>query len=194
MTADADNQMTGLPLAKQALLRARLRKAVAPIDVIGRRSQQQAPLSFAQQRLWFLDQFDPHSCAYNVARVFRLYGSLQQDALQSALNALVERHEVLRTSFQTVNGEPTQIINDVKPVPLHVVDLTHFPAAQRQAQADQLIAAQGTTPFDLTSDLMLRATLLKLEHQEHILPVMTHHIASDGWSKGVLFQELAAFY
>lgn len=193
MSTDSGNGTTGLSPAKQALLRARLRKA-APEDVIPRRSQPRAPLSYAQQRLWFLDQFDPHSCAYNVARVFRLRGKLRQEALQNALHAIVQRHGVLRTTFQAVNGEPIQIVSGDTPVPLRLVDLTQLPNAQREEEAQELIAAEGTRPFNLASDLMLRATLLTLQAHEHILLLITHHIASDGWSKGILFKELAAFY
>lgn len=194
MAADSGNDLTTLSPAKQALLRARLQKTAHQAGAILRRSQSQAPLSFAQQRLWFLDQFDPQSCAYNVARVFRLLGNLNENAMQKALNAIVERHEVLRTSFRAVDGEPRQIIPPSQPVPLQVVDLSHVPANDRQAKADKVIAAEGTRPFNLGADLMLRATLITLQENEHILILMTHHIASDGWSKGVLFQELAAFY
>lgn len=194
MSNDAGNA-AGLSPAKQALLRMRLRQSVAPkSEAIPRRSQAQAPMSFAQQRLWFLDQFDPRSCTYNVARVFRMRGPLRNDALQQALNAIVQRHEILRTTFKEVNGEPMQLIGEPRPVCLHSIDLSSVPTAEQDAKAQQLIAAEGTRPFDLTSDLMLRATLLRLQEHEHILVLMTHHIVSDGWSKGVLFQELAAFY
>ncbi|HVO62722.1 MAG TPA: amino acid adenylation domain-containing protein [Terriglobales bacterium] len=193
MAADSINHITGLSAAKKALLRARLRKTGSE-HTIPRRSKAQAPLSFAQQRLWFLDQFDPCSCAYNVARVFRLSGNLQQESLQRALNAIVDRHEVLRTTFRAIDGEPRQIINAAEPVPLHVVDLSELPGNERDARAHELIATEGTRPFNLASGPMLRATVLKLQVNEYILLLMTHHIASDGWSKGVLFQELATFY
>jgi amino acid adenylation domain-containing protein len=195
MPSDSGNATGGLSAAKQALLRARLRQSVPPAeDVIPRRSQPEAPLSFAQQRLWFLDQFDPNSCAYNVARVFRLRGDLHAPALQEALDAIVKRHEVLRTTFKAVNGEPVQVIGEPGAVSLQVIDLSDMAAAEQEEKAQQLIAAEGMRPFNLSSDLMLRATLLKLAEREHILVLITHHIVSDGWSKGVLFQELAAFY
>ena len=195
MPADSGNPTSGLSAAKQALLRARLRQSAQPQDdVIPRRSLQQAPLSFAQQRLWFLDQFDPHSCAYNVARVFRLRGTLNTEVLQRALNQILQRHEVLRTTFQLVNGEPMQVIGEPRPVSLRVIDISNLDSDARAAKAQQLIADEGTRRFDLSSDLMLRATLLKLAEREHILVLMTHHIVSDGWSKGVLFQELAVLH
>lgn len=191
MAPDPTKDVTGLSAAKQALLRARLRSSA---DVIPRRMQSAAPLSFAQQRLWFLDQFAPGSCAYNVARVFRLLGDLQPAALQRALNSIVERHEALRTAFQAVAGEPKQVINPPQPVPLQVIDITKVASSEREARMRELIATEGTRPFNLASDSMLRATLLRVQEHEHVLILMTHHIASDGWSKGVLFQELATFY
>src|SRR5438270_2853818 len=173
MPADSSNGISGLSAAKQALLRARMQKvASVPDHVIPRRSQTQAPLSFAQQRLWFLDQFDPHSCAYNVARVFRLLGPVRHESLQKALNAIVARHEVLRTTFRAVNGEPMQIVASARPVPLQVVDLSQLADSNRDAKVHELIAAAGTRPFDLGSDLMLRATLLALQPDQHILVVM----------------------
>ncbi len=195
MSNDSGKALSGLSPAKQALLRARLGQAAPPADdAIPRRAQQQAPLSFAQQRLWFLDQFDPHSCAYNVARVFRLRGDLHVHALQQALDAIVRRHEVLLTTFTVVNVEPMQVIGEPRPVSLQIVDLSNVASTERETRAQQLIATEGTRPFDLSSDLLLRATLLRLQEGEAILVLMTHHIASDGWSKGVLFQELAGFY
>lgn len=184
-----------LSAAKQALLRARLKKdATRDADAIPRHARKEAPLSFAQQRLWFLDQFYPRSCAYNVPRVFRLSGTLDVDVLQHALDALVERHEMLRTTFKLVNEEPVQSIGPARAVPLRIVDLASFPAADRESQAHAMVKAEVQRPFNLSSDLMLRATLLRLNNDEHILVLMSHHIASDGWSKGVMFRELAEFY
>ncbi len=195
MANDLDKAASGLSPAKQALLRARLRSsALLPGDLIPSLFLRQAPLSFAQQRLWFLDQFDPQSCAYNVARAFRLRGSLHTDALRQALNAIVERHEVLRTTFTQVNGEAIQVIGEASPVSLQIIDLRGIAAEAREEKVRELMAAEATRPFNLASDLMLRATLLRLHQREHILVLMTHHIASDGWSKAVLFNELAAFY
>jgi amino acid adenylation domain-containing protein len=195
MSDDVTGGKAGLSAAKQALLQARLRqKAALPEEDIPRRKQTEAPLSFAQQRLWFLDQFYPRSCAYNVPRVFRLSGSLSVPALQQALDSIVERHEILRTNFKLVNEEPVQIVAAKRPVPLEVTDLLALAPAERETRARAMGMAEVERPFDLSSDLMLRATLLRLQEEEHILILMTHHIASDGWSKGVMFRELAAFY
>ena len=184
---------TGLSAAKQALLRARMQQRTTP-GTIPALKQKIAPLSFAQQRLWFLDQFYPKSCAYNVPRVFRLTGKLDETALQTALDQLVQRHETFRSTFKTVQEEPVQVIGEPRSVSLGIVNLTGAPEAQRESESHKLIMAEVERPFDLSSDLMIRATLLRLQAEEHILVLMTHHIVSDGWSKGVMFSELATLY
>jgi amino acid adenylation domain-containing protein len=195
MGDEVSGTKTELSAAKQALLRARLKKDVTRDgDAIPRHARKEAPLSFAQQRLWFLDQFYPRSCAYNVPRVFRLSGVLDVPVLQRSLDALVERHEILRTTFKLVNEEPVQVVGPARAVPLRIVDLSSVAAADRESQAHAMVKAEVQRPFDLSSDLMLRATVLRLKEDEHILTLMSHHIASDGWSKGVMFRELAEFY
>jgi amino acid adenylation domain-containing protein len=195
MSDELAGTKTELSAAKQALLRARLKKETARNgDAIPRRAQREAPLSFAQQRLWFLDQFYPRSCAYNVPRVFRLTGSLDVAVLQQALDAILKRHEILRTTFKLVNEEPVQAVGEVSAAPLRFVDLTPLPRADRDDRAHSLVEAEVQRPFDLSSDVMIRATVLRLKEDEHIAVLMSHHIASDGWSKGVMFRELAEFY
>jgi amino acid adenylation domain-containing protein len=195
MNDELNGRKTELSAAKQALLRARLKLgATRSEEKIPRRAQAEAPLSFAQQRLWFLDQFYPGSCAYNVPRVFHLTGRLDLDALQQALNSIVERHDVLRTAFKMVNEDPVQVVGQNCVVPVQVVDLSGVPAQEQEGQALQLIKAEVERPFDLSCDLMLRATLVRLKASDQFLVLMTHHIVSDGWSKGVMFRELAAFY
>src|SRR5690349_5823612 len=195
MGNEGTSQKPELSAAKKALLEARLRQnAGKDADAISRRNQTEAPLSFAQQRLWFLDQFSPGSCAYNVPRVFRLTGTLSLQALQSALDSLVERHEILRTVFKMAQAEPVQVVQPVRSVQLTSIDLSLTPESQRRAKLDDVVIAEVKRPFNLSSDLMLRATLIRLAAEEHVLAVMSHHIASDGWSKGVMFRELAAFY
>ncbi len=184
---------TGLSAAKQALLRARMQQRTTP-STIPTLKQKIAPLSFAQQRLWFLDQFYPKSCAYNVPRVFRLTGKLDETALQTALDQLVQRHETFRSTFKTVQEEPVQVIGEPRSVSLGIVNLTRAAEVQCESESRKLIMAEVERPFDLSSDLMIRATLLRLQAEEHILVLMTHHIVSDGWSKGVMFSELAALY
>ncbi len=194
MSDKLSSSTTRLSSAKQALLRARLKQNEARRDAIPVSDAVDAPLSFAQQRLWFLDQFYPRSCAYNVPRVFRLTGPLDVKALQKSLSAIVERHEILRTNFKVVREEPFQIVGDAREVSVQVVDLTDHPGADREAKAREIVENEVRRPFDLSLDLMLRATLVVLKNDEHILILMSHHIASDGWSKGLMFNELTSLY
>lgn len=193
--ANDSNVKPELSPAQKALLLARLRKNAKPdAEAIPRRKQLRAPLSFAQQRLWFLDQFSPGSCAYNVPRVFRLKGALDPPALQYALDSLVERHEILRTVFKLVGAEPVQVVQPPEAVVLRIRDLTEISEPEKQSRADAEVKEEVRRPFNLASDLMLRATLIRLATDEHVLVLMSHHIASDGWSKSVMFRELATFY
>ncbi|HJU40698.1 MAG TPA: amino acid adenylation domain-containing protein, partial [Tahibacter sp.] len=147
-------------------------------------------LSYAQQRLWFIDQLDGGSRQYNMPTALRLRGVLDVDALQSALDALVARHEVLRTVYAQVDGEAVQVIRPAVSVSIAVLDLTNAPAAS----IDEAIALEATRPFDLSNDLMLRATHVILGDEEHVLLFTMHHIASDGWSVGLAIAEFAEAY
>ncbi|BAY46081.1 amino acid adenylation domain-containing protein [Scytonema sp. HK-05] len=157
-------------------------------------ARQSAPLSFTQQRIWFLEQIEPNSAAYLMPLAQRLLGKLNVNVLQQSLDAIVAHHEVLRTHFITEDGEPVQIISSPRSVELKIIDLTQEQASNQEEQAQRLLKHEAQRPFDLTSDLMLRATLLQIDHQEHILLLVMHHIASDGWSMGILSQQLAAVY
>ena len=152
------------------------------------------PLSFAQQRLLFLDQFEPNSALYNMSTALQVSGPLNVEALQESFNTIVSRHEVLRTTFTIVDGVPVQVIAHNRLAELNMIDLSHVSAAEREGEVLRLVKAEGSRPFNLSSDLMLRATLLNLEPTEHILLIVLHHIASDGWSIGVLSRELTALY
>ncbi len=152
------------------------------------------PLSFAQQRLWFLDQLHPASPLYNFPVALRLTGTLNQKALECSLSAIVARHEVLRTRFVSVEGNPAQIISEPMVVELPLTDLSQMPAALREAETQRLLGAEAKRPFNLARDLMLRCVLLKLDAAEHILMVTIHHIATDAWSAEIFFRELAAGY
>ncbi len=152
------------------------------------------PLSFAQQRLWFIDQFEPNSAQYNLPDVVRLRGTLDINALARALDEIVRRHEVLRTTFPTVDGQPVPVVTPELSVPLPIVDLSDRPEAEREAEALRLANAEARRPFDLARGPLLRATLLRLRADEHLALLTLHHIASDGWSSGVLTRELAALY
>ncbi|HKS73594.1 MAG TPA: amino acid adenylation domain-containing protein [Terriglobales bacterium] len=152
------------------------------------------PLSFAQQRLWFLEQLEPDNPLYNVPRVVRLSGKLDVAALERALNEVIRRHEALRTSFRATDGEPILAIAPELKLPLQAVDLTSWPESQREAEARQRVAEEIRRPFRLSTGPLVRAALLKLADTEHVLVLNTHHVISDRWSLGVLSQELTALY
>lgn len=152
------------------------------------------PLSFAQQRLWFLNQLEPHSLAYNQPKAIHLKGILNIETLKRVLEAIVARHEVLRTTFPSMNGQPVQVVGENPSAELPMIDLSEIPADKREANLEHVIAQIAERPFDLSQDLMLRASLIRLSPAEHVLLLVTHHIVSDGWSSGILFRELAALY
>ena len=163
-----------------------------PIQSISR--QTDLPLSFAQQRLWFLSQLEPDSTAYNICGAFLLTGNLNVSALEQSLDQIVRRHESLRTTFSTVDELPVQSIAPNISLPLPVIDLQHLPYEQRQTVALQFAAKDEQQPFDLAQGPLLRTTLLRLDAEEHVLMIATHHIVSDGWSLSIFEQELSALY
>jgi amino acid adenylation domain-containing protein len=152
------------------------------------------PLSFAQQRLWFLDQLEPGSPFYNIARGFRLQGLLDTNALAQALTEIMRRHESLRTVFGAEQGTPFQEIVPVAAVPLPIDDLKDLSAEAKEREAQRLGTEEIKRPFNLAGDLLLRARLLRLGDDDHVLLLTMHHIAADGWSLGVLFRELSELY
>jgi amino acid adenylation domain-containing protein len=152
------------------------------------------PLSFAQQRLWFLDQLSPGDRAYLVAGTVTLTGTLDQAALSAALTALVDRHEALRTVFPTHDGNPYQSIMDSVPVSLRVTDLSGLGERATAGQLRSLCERMTTEPFDLTTGPLLRAHLVRTKETSHVLIVVVHHIVCDGWSLAVMLDELAAAY
>ncbi|MDQ1612943.1 MAG: hypothetical protein QOG00_2874, partial [Pyrinomonadaceae bacterium] len=153
------------------------------------------PLSFAQQRLWFIDQLEPGNPAYNVPLAVRLGGELDVDALAASLTEIVRRHEVLRTSFPIVDGAPVQLIHEARPVPVRVVDVSDFDTGVREQAARQLADAEASRPFDLAAEtLLVRALLVRLGEEDHALVVVLHHIVADGWSADVLIREFGQLY
>ncbi len=152
------------------------------------------PLSFAQERLWFLHRLAPESVAYNVPATLRLRGPLDAAALGRALGALVERHESLRTVFPVAGGEPVQEVLPADGFSLPVDDLAALPAGEREAEAARRARAVGEGPFDLERGPLFRAALLRLDTEDHVLALAMHHVVSDGWSMGVLFRDLDALY
>ena len=151
-------------------------------------------LSFAQQRLWFLHQLEPESAFYNMPGAVRLEGRLDVAALRRSLNEVVRRHEALRTHFASIDGAPVQVIAPVLELALAVTDLSGWPATERDARAEGEARIEAETPFDLARGPLIRARLLRLGAEEHIALVTMHHIVSDGWSIGVLIDEVAALY
>ncbi len=152
------------------------------------------PTSFAQARLWFFDQLEPGSPQYNISVAVRLEGLLNLAVLEQSLNAIVQRHEVLRTTFGTMDGQPVQVIAPHLTLSLPVVDLRGLPNQEQEAEVQRRIAKDAQRPFDLSKSPLLRTTLLQLNEQTHILLLVMHHIISDGWSMGVLVHEVSTLY
>ena len=152
------------------------------------------PLSSAQRRIWFLTQFEDHSTVYNRSNVYRIRGPLDRDAVERALNEIVARHAVLRTTYYSLEGEPRPTISPRSAIALLQLDLSDEPAALRLESALRAAAIVASQEFDLARDPMLRAWLAKLDADDHILLLTAHHIASDGWSAGVLMREFATLY
>ncbi|HEX5716983.1 MAG TPA: condensation domain-containing protein, partial [Thermoanaerobaculia bacterium] len=152
------------------------------------------PLSFAQQRLWFLDQLNPGSAEYNITRAVRLSGALRVYVLGRAVAEVIRRHSVLRTTFGTAGGVPVQVVAPSLALPLSVVDLRALPPDERLAEARSLIDREGRRPFDLARGPLLRLNLLRLEDGEHVAGSTMHHVISDGWSTGLLFREMGLLY
>jgi amino acid adenylation domain-containing protein len=155
---------------------------------------EELPLSYAQQRLWFLDQFDANSALYNIPLALRLVGTLNRTAVEQSLEEIIDRHEALRTNFITIDGQPAQIIQTEINWTVSVVDLQDLSTTEQESASQQLAQKQAIQPFDLATQPLVRATLVVLSETEHLLLVCMHHIVSDGWSMGVFFQELAALY
>ncbi|HET9913457.1 MAG TPA: amino acid adenylation domain-containing protein [Anaerolineales bacterium] len=152
------------------------------------------PLSFSQQRLWFLDQLEPGNTAYNIPVAIRLIGVLDPAALEQSLTEIIQRHESLRTTFSTVDDLPVQVINPPVQLALPVIDLQTFSAEGQGAEVQRLISNEALEPFDLARGPLIRTSLLKLKEEEYIFLVTMHHIVSDAWSIGVFIQELKVLY
>jgi amino acid adenylation domain-containing protein len=152
------------------------------------------PLSFAQERLWFLDQLEPGSARYNIPVAVRLLGCLDAQIFAAATDEIVRRHEALRTTFASAGEAPVQIVGSPRRTLPSVVDLTNLPTAARDAEAAHLATKEALCPFDLAAGPLLRLSLLRLAPEEHMVLGNLHHIVSDGWSVGVLVRELGALY
>ncbi|MDB9391496.1 non-ribosomal peptide synthase/polyketide synthase [Microcystis aeruginosa] len=161
--------------------------------ILPRTKDTELPLSFAQQRLWFLDQLQPNSALYNIPMVLHFRGNLNQKALEQSLREICNRHEVLRTNFVTIDGQPTQIIQTTRET-ISVVDLQDLPIHEQEEKTQQLKQKQATQPFNLAKESLIRITLVVLSETEHLLLVCMHHIISDGWSIEVFIHELTTLY
>ncbi|MCX5965818.1 MAG: condensation domain-containing protein, partial [Cyanobacteria bacterium] len=152
------------------------------------------PLAFAQARLWFLDKLQPNSAFYNIPIVWRFSGQLDVSALKSSLNEIIRRHEALRTNFVTKEEQPVQVIASSLSLRLETLDLLHLPHEEREAQMKQVVTDEAVRPFDLEREPLVRASLLQLGSTEYVFILIAHHIIFDGWSTGILVQELATLY
>jgi natural product biosynthesis luciferase-like monooxygenase protein len=152
------------------------------------------PLSFAQQRLWFLEQLEPGSAAYNVPAAVRLRGRLNVAALAQSLTEIARRHETLRTTFAAVDGQPVQIVAAAQELQPEFTDLGELPQAERETLIARLAVEEAQRPFDLSAGPLVRVRLLRLGAEEHVALLTMHHIISDGWSMGLLIKELGVLY
>lgn len=182
---------------RRQLLELLLKREIAAASSLAiprRKSSTPVPLSFAQRRIWFLSQLEPRSPAYNTPAAVRLRGRLDAPAMERTLSEVIRRHEVLRTTFKMVAGQPVQAIHGAEPMSLRVIDLIGWPEAAREFEAQRLAQAEALGSFDLELGPLVRATLLRLDQTDHVLLFTMHHIVSDGWSMGVLIREVAALY
>ncbi len=193
------SRIADLSPQKRALLELRLKQGAVPTKRLpalkARRDPGSARASFAQQRLWFLEQLEPGQATYNVPRAIRFSGPLNIEALRASLTEIVRRHEPFRTHFSNVDGELRQIIDrdDIR-IPLIEIDLTCLDEAEREAEGKRLAREEAARPFDLNTGPVIRTTLLRLGEHEHVLLLTTHHIVSDAWSATILFREFGQLY
>src|SRR6266404_625849 len=192
-------KLAALSPAKRSLLELRMmqkrRQGENPNPAIPRLAEREStPLSNSQQGLWVLNQLMPGESLYHTPTAVRLNGSLDVGALHKALDAIVERHDALRTTFVTVDGAPRQAVAKNISLSMPLIDLTELAETEREEQAQRLLRHETRKPFDLSQGPLIRAILLKLKDAEHILLVIMHHIVTDGWSMGIFNRELSVLY
>jgi amino acid adenylation domain-containing protein len=163
-----------------------------PIERV--RRDQSLPLSFSQERLWFISQLDPDNTAYHVPRAIRINGDLNVDLVRATFTEIIRRHEILRTSFPTVDGGPVQVIHPPHLIDLPLSDLRLLPQAVREAEVQRFIQREGNLPFDFTQEPLIRVSLLQIDDLEHVLVLAEHHLVHDGWTQGVLMRDFVAIY
>jgi acyl carrier protein len=173
-------------------LRTKQKHTSLPIQPIPR--NQALPLSFAQQRLWFFDQLQPRNPAYNIGRAFLLSGNLDKVALEKSLQQIINRHEILRTTFLSIDGRPFQVVHSMVNVTISLEDLCQLSVEKKESEVKRLALQEANEPFDLASGPLLRLKLLLLGPEEHVLLFTIHHIVFDGWSQALFFRELETLY
>lgn len=200
-TGHLPESLAKLSPERRALLALLLRKRAGeppvkpPIPRLERAAEQNCfPVSFAQQRLWVIDQLEPGNIAYNILTAFHIDGPVDLEALESSFNQVILRHETLRTSFQTLDGRPVQVIAPASPLAVRLVDLTNLPGIDSKSEVERRVVKEAREPFDLARGPLLRVCLLRLAEHEHVLAITIHHIICDGWSTGLLLREVAALY
>ncbi|MGD9898610.1 MAG: amino acid adenylation domain-containing protein, partial [Calditrichaceae bacterium] len=152
------------------------------------------PLSYSQQRLWFLYQFEPRSSAYNIPAALRLKGKPDLKALEKSIDSIITRHEILRTTFTTVNGTPMQVISNDSGENLTIADLSRYPAAKKESVLMKKITEESRIPFDLNKGPLCRISLFRLSESDYVLFFVMHHIIADGWSIGIFLKEFSEYY
>ncbi|MFN6483321.1 MULTISPECIES: non-ribosomal peptide synthetase [unclassified Nostoc] len=191
MNPDLKNQLLGRKSEILAFLeeaQTATDSSFEPIPSIERSGD--LPLSFAQQRMWFLYQLESQSPFYNEGLQLRVAGVLNVEALQQSVNEIIRRHEILRTTFPAVDGKPLQIISPSLTINIPVLDLQSL----EESEAQQIVTKEARQPFDLSNGPLLRVTLLRLGPESHVLVLIMHHIITDGWSMGIFIQELSSLY
>ncbi|MCT7951982.1 amino acid adenylation domain-containing protein [Ancylothrix sp. C2] len=164
------------------------------VSIFRRKSTDPVMLSFAQMRMWFLDRLEPGSFAYNIPTALHLIGDLNISALEWSINQIIRRHEVLRTSFATFEGQPIPFIHENLTLPLHIIDLRNYQERERELESQNIAFQEAQHSFNIAEAPLLRATLVRLKEQEWKFFLTVHHIIFDGWSCAVFMQELAALY
>ena len=196
--SDIAKQISELSLEKRQLLERYLKteglNLTNAVILPQSRSTNKFPLSYAQQRIWFLDQLEPNTPVYNIPDTHSFKGPLNLAALERTLSEIVRRHESLRTTFHSIDGEPVQVIAEPQPQKLEVIDLSDLPEPEREAEAERMADEEAQQPFDLTRGPLFRFRIVRLAEEQHILLLTMHHIISDGWSLGVFGHELATLY
>lgn len=191
-------RLESLTPAQRALLERRLmerrtdaarRNAIAPREI-----RSPSVLSYSQELLWLLSQVFDDGIAYNAPGAFHLEGALDLEVLRRCFGALVERHEILRTTYTVIDGRPMQVIGSASPVDLNVVDLRDLPPDERSAEAQKILKDESRFAFDLVNGPVMRATVIQLSSNENILMLNLHHVATDGYSRSALFRDLTVYY